>query len=143
MKYLKRIMMIVVSLVIVIGGISFSSLPVLAGKDNEAPYPPYFDGVLMGDVNSDKVVNAKDVATLRRYLAGGWDVTIAEAASDVNDDGIINAKDVATLRRYLAGGWNVTIDEAAADVNGDDTINAKDVATLRRYLAGGWGIELG
>lgn len=109
MKYLKRVMTIAVSLVTVIGGISFSALPVMAGKDNEVPYPPYFDGVLIGDVNSDDVVNAKDVATLRRYLAGGWDVTIAEAASDVNDDGVINAKDVATLRRYLAGGWDVEL----------------------------------
>ena len=64
---------------------------------------------LIGDVNRDGVVNAKDVASLRRHLAGGWDVTIDEAAADVNSDGAINAKDVATLRRYLAGGWNVEL----------------------------------
>lgn len=62
-----------------------------------------------GDVNSDGAVNAKDVASLRRYLAGGWDVSIDETVADVNGDGSINAKDVATLRRYLAGGWGVEL----------------------------------
>ena len=65
--------------------------------------------VIYGDVNGDKVVNAKDVTTLRRHLAGGWDVVIVTSNSDVNNDGVINAKDVTILRRYLAGGWGIEL----------------------------------
>jgi C1A family cysteine protease len=65
--------------------------------------------VVFGDVNEDGDINAKDVTQLRRYLAGGWNVTINMANSDVNGDDTVNAKDVTQLRRYLAGGWNVTL----------------------------------
>ena len=63
-----------------------------------------------GDVNGDGVVNAKDVTTLRRHLAGGWSVTIVDANSDINGDGTINAKDVTMLRRALAGGWGIVLE---------------------------------
>lgn len=62
-----------------------------------------------GDVNNDGVVNGKDVTLIRRYNAGGYDVTINEAAADVNDDGVINGKDVTTIRRYIAGGYGVEL----------------------------------
>ena len=65
--------------------------------------------VKIGDINRDGEINAKDVTVLRRYLAGGWNVTIIEAASDIDRDGNINAKDVTILRRYLAGGWGVAL----------------------------------
>lgn len=63
----------------------------------------------MGDVNNDGVVNAKDVTALRRYLAGGWNVTIDLAKADVNADGSVNAKDVTVIRRFLTGGWGVVL----------------------------------
>lgn len=62
-----------------------------------------------GDVNSDKAVNGKDVTLLRRFNAGGYDVTINEAAADVNDDDAINGKDVTLIRRYNAGGYDVEL----------------------------------
>lgn len=62
-------------------------------------------GVLLGDVNGDGKVNAKDATVFRRALAPSWDVTIVEAAADVNGDLVINNKDVAYLIRYLAG-WD-------------------------------------
>lgn len=62
-----------------------------------------------GDVNDDGVVNGKDVTLLRRYNAGGYDVTIREAAANVNDDGVINGKDVTLIRRYNAGGYGVNL----------------------------------
>ena len=64
---------------------------------------------LPGDVNGDGVVNGKDVTVFRRFLAGGYDVTIDEAAGDVNGDGIANGKDITILRRYLAGGYGVVL----------------------------------
>ncbi len=71
--------------------------------------PVTISQVLRGDVNSDGVVNSKDVTMLRRYLVGGWNTTIDMAAADVNDDGIVNSKDVTMLRRYLVGGWGVAL----------------------------------
>ncbi len=65
--------------------------------------------VYYGDVDDDGKIGAKDITTLRRYLAGGWDVTINDVKSDVNADGNVDAKDVTVLRRYLAGGWGVTL----------------------------------
>ena len=64
---------------------------------------------IAGDVNDDGVVNAKDITVLRRYLAGGYGVTIQEAYSDVNGDTTINAKDITILRRFLAGGYSVEL----------------------------------
>ncbi len=69
--------------------------------------------VIPGDVNGDGEINAKDVTTLRRYLAGGWNVEIVSGNSDTDGDGNINAKDVTILRRYLAGGWGVQLGKAA------------------------------
>ena len=66
---------------------------------------------LMGDLNNDGNVNLKDVVILRRYIAGGWGVTLDEKAADINSDGTINLKDAVLLRRYIAGGWNVQLPE--------------------------------
>ncbi len=63
--------------------------------------------ILYGDADGDGVINAKDVTVLRRYLVGGWNVTVDLANADVDGDGTINVKDVMILRRFLAGGWDV------------------------------------
>ncbi len=62
-----------------------------------------------GDVNGDQVVNGKDVTLIRRYNAGGYNITINESAADVNADGLINGKDVTLVRRYVAGGYGVEL----------------------------------
>ena len=64
---------------------------------------------LIGDVNEDADVNAKDVTILRRYIAEGYGVTIDEGVGNTNRDGEVNAKDVTTLRRFLAGGYGVEL----------------------------------
>ena len=66
-----------------------------------------------GDVNGDGTVNLKDVVMIRRYIAGGWNVTINESIADVNGDGNVNLKDVVMIRRYIAGGWDVELNTAA------------------------------
>jgi hypothetical protein len=58
---------------------------------------------LIGDVNHDGVVDVADVIVLRRYLAGGYNVVIDEAAADINGDGVITIADVILLRRLLVG----------------------------------------
>ncbi|MCM1507892.1 MAG: leucine-rich repeat protein [Ruminococcus flavefaciens] len=55
-----------------------------------------------GDVNSDGVVDLKDVILVRRYYAGNLDVSINKNAADVNDDNEINLKDVVLIRRIYA-----------------------------------------
>ena len=62
-----------------------------------------------GDVNDDGSVDLKDVVMMRRALAGGWELSINEAAADVNKDGSFDLKDVVILRRYLAGGWDLAV----------------------------------
>ena len=65
--------------------------------------------VLTGDADGDGQVVLKDVTCLRRYLAGGWGVTVDAAAADVNKDGSVDLRDVTILRRYLAGGWGIVL----------------------------------
>ncbi len=59
---------------------------------------------ISGDINGDKVVDAKDRMTLTRYLAG-WQgyAAINKAAADLNGDGIVNAKDRMIITRHIAG----------------------------------------
>lgn len=62
-----------------------------------------------GDVNGDSKVNISDVILTRRYIVGGYDVSIIDLAADVNDDGKIDSRDVILLRRYIQGGYGVTL----------------------------------
>ncbi len=58
---------------------------------------------VLGDVNNDNEVNAKDRMMLTRYLAKwtGYE-NIDMTAADVNNDGEVNAKDRMILTRHLA-----------------------------------------
>lgn len=62
-----------------------------------------------GDVNQDNLVNTTDVVFVRRFVAGGYGVTIREEAADVNDDGLINTTDAVYIRRFVAGGYGVDL----------------------------------
>lgn len=62
-----------------------------------------------GDVNEDGLINATDVVYIRRFVAGGYGITINESAADVNDDGLINTTDAVYIRRYVAGGYGVEL----------------------------------
>ncbi len=64
---------------------------------------------LPGDLNGDQEVNTTDVILLRRYIAGGYEVTINTMAADVNDDTEINTTDIIWMRRYLAGGYDIVL----------------------------------
>ena len=68
----------------------------------------------LGDLNADGVITATDVVLLRRYIAGGYDVVVNEAAADLNLDGMITATDVVILRRYIAGGYGIELPQRAA-----------------------------
>lgn len=62
-----------------------------------------------GDVNDDGQVTSTDVVYLRRYIAGGYGVTINEVAGDVNNDGVLTSTDVVYIRRYIVGGYDVVL----------------------------------
>jgi len=60
---------------------------------------------IVGDVNSDGVVNNLDRMVLTRYLANWQNYTedsIDKVAADVNSDGVVNNLDRMVLTRYLA-----------------------------------------
>ena len=89
--------------------------------------------VYYGDVNNDGVIDLKDVTALRRYLAGGWNITTNEGKADVNRDGSVDPKDVTMLRRYLVGGWGLVLPEnPVPDVdlidNFDDTVEIGEIS---------------
>ena len=60
-----------------------------------------------GDINSDYLVDNRDLTRLFQYLTD-WDVEVEEKTLDVNGDGEINNKDLTRLYQYLSG-WEVEI----------------------------------
>lgn len=95
-------------------GISADADDIFNTDFQDIPFTMTDGGVLIidylpGDVNNDGVINTKDIVFLRRYLAGGYDQTIKEAAADVNDDGKLNSKDAVLIRRYIAGGYGIEL----------------------------------
>lgn len=62
-----------------------------------------------GDVNGDGNINITDLVLVRRYIVGGYDVTINVNAANVDDDGKVSPLDVIVLRRYLAGGYDIEL----------------------------------
>ncbi len=88
----------------------------------------------IGDVNDDGVVDVADVVTLRRYLVGGYGVTIDEVAADLDYDGTITVTDLVLLRRFVVdgtlphifGNWSVT-----------ETPSTTETGTLQRTCSCG------
>lgn len=62
---------------------------------------------MVGDINGDKRITPTDVIMLRRFIAGGYELTINENAADFNGDGRANSTDAILMRRYIAGGYGV------------------------------------
>ncbi len=118
----------------------------------------------IGDVNKDGAVNYIDVDMLKKYVAGGTDITFDVEAilladmntdsvlnqadidllsqqtlklGDVNKDGVLDQLDVDMIRQYIVGGYGITFDAEAvllADMNGDSRINTTDTILLRREI---------
>ena len=62
-----------------------------------------------GDADGNGQVNTTDVILIRRFIAGGYNVTIDENAADVDGNGVINTTDVILIRRCIAGGYDVVL----------------------------------
>lgn len=74
-------------------------------KDNSIPYA--ING--LGDANCDGTVDLKDITQIRRFLAGGYSVSVDRDHADANCDGEVDLKDVTYIRRALAGGYGITL----------------------------------
>ena len=74
-------------------------------RDVTDVYLPYLDDVdvLVGDVNSDGIVNISDVTQLIDYLLGADASTVDVVAADISVDGVINISDVTLLIDMLLG----------------------------------------
>ena len=72
----------------------------------EKPEQPSYT---LGDPNGDDAIDIKDVISIRRFVAGGYDSTIVNKAADINKDGTVDVKDVIALRRFIAGGYGVEL----------------------------------
>ena len=59
------------------------------------------DEMVIGDVNGDGKLNAKDVTALMKYLVGVSPYPFFLANADFNNDGKVNAKDVTSLMKFL------------------------------------------
>ena len=99
---MKKLLSLLLVLVLLLGCVCVSAAADDAVAELQATKP-------IGDVNGDGTINAKDVTILRRYLAGGYGVTIDPRAADASGDGTLSAKDITYLRRYLAGGYNLEL----------------------------------
>ena len=63
----------------------------------------YYDGsdeVLLGDVNSDGIINVIDIVNLVNYILGSGN-TINVDAADFNEDGVINVIDIVNLVNFI------------------------------------------
>ena len=83
---------------------------------------------MAGDLNDDKIINAKDSVLLAQHLAK-WDVLINQIGADCNGDGVINAQDSVLLAQYLAN-WDVELKNPAGntgDYGGDIDIPADGI----------------
>ena len=60
--------------------------------------------VVMGDVDGNGIVDARDYIRIRREFLGTFDITgLAELAADCNGDGKISATDYLMVRRHITG----------------------------------------
>lgn len=72
-------------------------------------YAVSIDNYTPGDVNNDGTIDTSDIISTRRFITGGWGVTINEKAADVDADEKHSARDVILMRRFVAGGYNVEL----------------------------------
>lgn len=106
--------------VLFLGGITYGDKYYVLSKiiDDSGEYEfksLSINGIIIGDVNYDGIVNVDDVTYLQKHLAGYTNdgkMMIDESDStefmvaDFNSDGVINVDDVTEIQKYLAG-YNV------------------------------------
>ena len=56
---------------------------------------------MKGDINLDGIINEKDIAELKKYIAGASDREIIERIGDLNGDGKVNSRDLTVLKKLI------------------------------------------
>lgn len=83
-------------------GVWYDSYAYNYAKANGISYR-LLDGVMLGDVNKDGIVNISDVTAIQRYLSEIEPLDeLSLLAVDVNQDGNIDILDASTLQMFLA-----------------------------------------
>lgn len=83
-------------------GVYYDSYAYTYAKNNDIPFV-LLDTVMLGDANSDGIVNINDVTAIQRHVAEFEVLEDLQAkAADVNRDGSITIEDATILQQYLA-----------------------------------------
>ncbi|MBR5279229.1 MAG: hypothetical protein IKU23_08245, partial [Clostridia bacterium] len=76
------------------------SIPALK---EETPDPEY----VVGDVNGNGKIDARDYLLLKRAYFGTYTLTCADAVSDINGNGKLDARDYLLLKRAYFGTYTI------------------------------------
>ncbi|MBQ9414250.1 MAG: hypothetical protein IJU16_03890, partial [Clostridia bacterium] len=92
----------------------------------------------VGDLNADGVINMKDYALLKKYVAGAADDDFyASITADTDGNGIVNMADAFALYRAASGQVALTDDQQTlADIDGNGIVNIADAFALYRQASG-------
>lgn len=83
-------------------------------------------GNLYGDVNGDKVIDLRDMLSLKKYIAGEETSDFVFVNADVNADGKADLKDFLMLKKYFAE-WDIHLGAELMSVSFYDGDNIIDV----------------
>ena len=61
------------------------------------------EGPVVGDLDFDGCINAKDLTWMKRYMLYGWTRDIQKKLADMNADGEISISDLISLQKWLLG----------------------------------------
>lgn len=94
---------------------------------------------IIGDVDGNGIIGATDVTLIRRYLAGGFNVSVDTSVADTDSNGEINAQDITYIRNIVASGWDAFSDDIIIlftnDVHCgiDENIGYSGLAAYKKY----------
>jgi hypothetical protein len=61
------------------------------------------DGHVVGDLDSNGSINAKDFTLMKRYFLYGWQNSTNKLLADMSSDGEVTIKDLVLMQRWLLG----------------------------------------
>lgn len=129
---MKRMLSFILSIMLVFSLFSVNTVALEISNDS-------LSNSIIGDVDGNGKIGAADVTLLRRYLAGGFNISINTSIADADNNGEIDAQDVTCIRNIIAGGWNVLSDDIIIlftnDVHCgvDDNIGYSGLAAYKKY----------
>lgn len=104
--------------------------PTTMPNESIVVYGSYIFDIGTGDVNGSGTVTTDDITLYRRWIVGGYTMTVVESGNEwaTATDSNFNANGVYFLKRV-------------ADINVDDSKDIRDVSITRMALVGGYSWE--